>query len=77
MNPKYYHKIIGGNFRLDAIHAAVLRIKLKHLDSWSAGRQANAEEYYRLFSDAGLDNVKLPKAIYKDSGSTHYHIYNK
>ena len=77
MNPKYYHKIIGGNFRLDAIHAAVLRIKLRHLDSWSAGRQANAEEYYRLFEEAGLDQVKLPKAIYKDSGSAHYHIYNQ
>ncbi len=87
--PKYYHKIIGGNFRLDAIQAAVLNVKLPHLDDWSAQRRDNAELYTRLFIEAGLaeetgkikfdakNNVLLPKAVYKDSGVKNYHIYNQ
>jgi dTDP-4-amino-4,6-dideoxygalactose transaminase len=87
--PKYYHKVIGGNFRLDALQAAVLRVKLPHLDSWSAKRRQNANRYTELFTKAGLaegtgkikfDNknkVLLPKAVYQDSGAKNYHIYNQ
>ncbi|MBT8386168.1 MAG: DegT/DnrJ/EryC1/StrS family aminotransferase [Ignavibacteria bacterium] len=88
--PKYYHKVIGGNFRLDALQAAVLRVKLPHLNSWSEKRRKNAERYNNLFIEAGLseatgkivfnDNNKilLPKAIYKDfSELKNYHIYNQ
>jgi dTDP-4-amino-4,6-dideoxygalactose transaminase len=52
--PKYYHRVVGGNFRLDAIHAAVVSAKLPYLDRWTAGRQLNAGIYDRLFSEAGL-----------------------
>lgn len=48
--PKYYHKWVGGNFRLDALQAAVVRIKLKHLDAWSAKRMDNAKRYNALFA---------------------------
>lgn len=88
-HPKYYHKIIGGNFRLDAIQAAVLNVKLPYLDSWSEQRRKNAAQYVAFFKEAGLaedegrlnfDNknkVLLPKAVYCDSGVKNYHIYNQ
>jgi dTDP-4-amino-4,6-dideoxygalactose transaminase len=52
--PKYYHKLVGGNFRLDAIQGAVVSAKLPHLDAWTAGRQANAARYDKLFAESGL-----------------------
>lgn len=71
--PKYYHKVVGGNFRLDALQAAVLRVKLPHLDAWTAGRQRNAATYRRLFAEAGLDGViGLPVEM-----PNVRHIYNQ
>lgn len=53
-SPKYHNKLLGGNFRLDALQAAILRVKLKRLDDWTRGRQANAVRYRELFAEAGL-----------------------
>jgi len=81
--PKYYHSMVGGNFRLDAIQAAPLRVKLRYLDSWHKGRRANADLYNRLFSESGLtasSTVVPPVAVYatqeRGSGSMS-HIYNQ
>lgn len=87
--PKYYHRIIGGNFRLDAIQAAVINVKFPYLDSWSKQRQKNADQYTSLFVDRGLasgegivefssdERVLLPKAVYKSEDVPRYHIYNQ
>ena len=78
--PKYYHRVVGGNFRLDTLQAAVLNVKLGYLDRWTTLRQQHAELYEQLFRDAGLvekRNVKLPNAVYKTTGIAHYHIYNQ
>ncbi len=71
--PKYYHALIGGNFRLDELQAAVLNIKLPHLDGWSAARQRNAAYYDRAFAAAGLDEALRTPA----PASSARHIYNQ
>jgi dTDP-4-amino-4,6-dideoxygalactose transaminase len=71
--PKYYHALIGGNFRIDELQAAVLNIKLKHLDAWSAGRQRNAAYYDAAFGREQLgDALVIPRA---PGGARH--IYNQ
>lgn len=71
-HPKYYHRYIGGNFRLDALQAAIVSVKLKHLDGWTGARQKNAQRYAKLFKEAGLDKkIKLP--VQKESR----HIFNQ
>jgi len=77
---KYYHAFVGGNFRLDALQAAVLGVKLNYLDGWSEGRRANALYYDRAFRASGLvekGDVATPTAAYKNGGDVHYHIYNQ
>ncbi len=71
--PKYYHQIVGGNFRIDALQAAILAIKLDYLDQWTESRQKNAKEYIEKFKENGLEkDLGLPglKKGYR-------HIYNQ
>jgi len=70
-NPKYYYESVGGNFRLDALQAAILTIKLKYLDQWSERRIKNAETYRTLFEQKGISGIELP---YKKEAR---HIYNQ
>ena len=85
----YYHKMVGGNFRIDALQAAVLRVKLPHLDNWSEARRKNASLYKKLFVEAGLstgegvtvfddkNKVLTPKEVYAGSELTNHHIFNQ
>jgi dTDP-4-amino-4,6-dideoxygalactose transaminase len=75
--PKYYNAVVGGNFRLDAIQAAVLRVKLNHLDSWTEGRQRNAATYRRLFAEAGLDRDAGGTVTLPFESPECRHIYNQ
>jgi dTDP-4-amino-4,6-dideoxygalactose transaminase len=91
--PKYYHKVLGGNFRLDTLQAAVISVKLPHLNSWSEQRRKNAELYTKLFIESNLasevgitefdekNRVLLPKAVYKPNVVSetmqNYHIFNQ
>ena len=74
MQPKYYHPLLGGNFRLDALQAAVLLVKLKHLDTWTRGRQSNAARYDQLLVGSA---VTTPPAIWRTTRDKHHHIYNQ
>ena len=73
MEPKYYHHLVGANFRMDAIQAAVLRVKAPHLAAWTEGRRANAARYRSLFSAAGLDGIVTLPAEPPD----RRHIFNQ
>ena len=73
MRPKYFHHYVGGNFRIDALQAAILHIKLAHLEAWHEGRRRNAEIYRREFANAGLgERVVLPEEL-----PGRRHIYNQ
>jgi dTDP-4-amino-4,6-dideoxygalactose transaminase len=73
MEPKYYHHLVGANFRMDALQAAILRVKAPHLAGWTEGRRANAARYRKMFRDAGLDKeIGLPV-----EPNDRWHIYNQ
>lgn len=70
----YCHQRVGGNFRLDALQAAVLDVKLKYLDTWHTVRQEHAAYYNRAFQGTP---VQTPQAVFAGRGLTHPHIYNQ
>lgn len=70
MTTKYYHQMVGGNFRIDALHAAILRVKLKYLDGWTAARQQNAATYRQLWPTDSA--VTLPVEL-----PARRHVYNQ
>ncbi len=74
MEPKYYHQLVGGNFRIDELQAAVLEVKLPHLDAWSAARQRNAAIYDAAFAAAGLGAQVVTPA---PAAAGARHIYNQ
>lgn len=74
MRPRYVHHFVGGNFRLAAIQAAILRAKLPRLDGWIAKRREGAAHYGRLFAEAGLLGVVRPPEELPGRGHT-YHQY--
>ncbi|MFT5698078.1 MAG: dTDP-4-amino-4,6-dideoxygalactose transaminase [Desulforhopalus sp.] len=82
--PKYYHKMVGGNFRLDPIQAATLTVKLPYLESWHSKRRANAKSYNNLFEKSGLieaGKIIPPTQVYGDASvdgrEINLHIYNQ
>lgn len=89
MEPRYYHKFVGGNFRIDELQSAFLNVKFPHLESWHQSRRDNAELYNKLFIESNLaietgitsfddaNSVLLPKSVYKSSGVKNHHIYNQ
>jgi dTDP-4-amino-4,6-dideoxygalactose transaminase len=73
MRPKYFHKYVGGNFRIDALQAAILHVKLPHLDEWADGRRRNAARYDALFAEAKIgERVVLPRELPR-----RHHIFNQ
>ncbi|MDB5033651.1 MAG: putative pyridoxal phosphate-dependent enzyme [Chlorobi bacterium] len=86
---RYYHSVIGGNFRLDEIQAAVLNVKLPHLDAWSEARRRNAARYNELFESRGLsegpgriafdekNRILTPAAVNEAAGVPDHHIFNQ
>ncbi len=75
-SPKYYSKVVGGNFRLDAIQAAVLRVKLKHLPAWTERRRENARIYRELFEGAGESPGERGIGVPVELPECH-HVYNQ
>jgi dTDP-4-amino-4,6-dideoxygalactose transaminase len=78
MEPRYFHHVIGGNFRLDEIQAAILAVKLPYLEKWAAARRAAADFYGAELSRAGLtERIATPAEPYRNRGLTNHHIYHQ
>jgi dTDP-4-amino-4,6-dideoxygalactose transaminase len=78
MEARYRHQFIGGNFRMDELQAAILKVKLPHLDKWSAARREAANFYTSEFKRVGLEKkINLPVEPYAESGLTNHHIYHQ
>ena len=78
MEPRYFHHFIGGNFRLDEMQAAVLGVKLPHLETWAAARRTAADFYGAELARAGLtERIAVPVEPYRDRGLTNYHVYHQ
>lgn len=78
MRERYFHDFIGGNFRIDSLQAAVLKVKLPHLDEWSAARRRVAEFYRDEFARRGLTKqITLPAEPWRSSGAANHHIYHQ
>lgn len=76
----YLHEELGGNFRLDELQAAILRVKLKYLDQWLKERRKKALQYHRLLSESGLvdaGQVRIPLELYRNKGIENYHTYHQ
>jgi dTDP-4-amino-4,6-dideoxygalactose transaminase len=74
---RYHHKFVGGNFRLDALQAAVLHVKLPHLDGWAEARRANAKEIERRYLESGglpfeKGGLKFPR-----EAAGRHHVFNQ
>jgi dTDP-4-amino-4,6-dideoxygalactose transaminase len=78
MEPRYFHHFIGGNFRLDEMQAAILAVKLPHLETWAAARRAAADLYEAELACAGLtERIAVPAEPYRDRGLTNHHVYHQ
>jgi dTDP-4-amino-4,6-dideoxygalactose transaminase len=86
MQPKYYHHVVGANFRMDALQAAILRVKAPHLAAWTEARRRNAATYRELFREAGLVGAPPPRGLTPLAASQillpveptdRLHIYNQ
>jgi len=78
MEPRYFHHFIGGNFRLDEMQAAILAVKLPHLETWAAARRAAADFYGAELARAGLtERIAVPAEPYRDRSLTNHHVYHQ
>jgi dTDP-4-amino-4,6-dideoxygalactose transaminase len=78
MEPRYFHHVIGGNFRLDEIQAAILAVKLPYLEKWAAARRAAADFYGSELSRSGLtERIATPAEPYRNRGLTNHHVYHQ